>query len=109
MSLENKILELSEENERLRQMAVWGTSSPVGPMYDENKNLREALETIVSLDPSIDSTNKALDEWGEAECFTKAQVIARHALEDQTLYHAEDLARARRDAVELLKGLKSDE
>ena len=43
--------EVIAENERLRELSVWGTSEPVGPTYDviarltaENKRLRELVQ-----------------------------------------------------------------
>jgi len=41
--------------------------------------LLAALEAIATLDPKHDSED-GYNEWGEAECFTKAQVIAQAAL-----------------------------
>jgi len=41
--------------------------------------LLAALEAIATLDPEHDSEN-GYNECGEAECFTKAQVIAQAAL-----------------------------
>ena len=42
--------------------------------------LRAGLENIKDLDPSVDS-EEGHNEWGEAECFTIAQKMARQALE----------------------------
>lgn len=44
--------------------------------------LMEALRTITTLDPDKDST-EGFNEWGEADCFNKAQTIARAALNEQ--------------------------
>lgn len=41
--------------------------------------LKEALERIVSLNPSEDSS-EGYNEWGEADCFNQAQKIANEAL-----------------------------
>ncbi|HZF98289.1 MAG TPA: hypothetical protein VEY92_08615 [Pseudoxanthomonas sp.] len=41
--------------------------------------LIEALTEIAALDPREDSL-EGFNEWGEAECFEKAQSIARAAL-----------------------------
>lgn len=41
--------------------------------------LIEALRNIVALDPATDS-DSGRNEWGEAECFDKAQEIASTAL-----------------------------
>ena len=41
--------------------------------------LRTALDAIVSLDPGSDSV-EGYNEWGEADCFYKAQALAREAL-----------------------------
>lgn len=41
--------------------------------------LLEALRNIVALDPATDS-DSGRNEWGEAECFDKAQEIASTAL-----------------------------
>jgi hypothetical protein len=45
-----------------------------------NKELifKKALEDILKLDPSKDSSED--NEWAEAECFSKAQEIAKKAL-----------------------------
>lgn len=42
--------------------------------------MRAALLAIARLDPIHDSHEQSHNEWGEAECFTKAQDIARAAL-----------------------------
>lgn len=42
--------------------------------------LIEVLRDIAALDPATDS-NAGFNEWGEAECFNKAQEISRAALE----------------------------
>lgn len=39
-------------------------------------NLKHALEAILALDPEKDSP-EGMNEWGEADCFRKAQDIAR--------------------------------
>jgi hypothetical protein len=45
------------------------------------QQLRAALRRIADLNPEYDSS-EGHNEWGEAECFTKAQTIAREALQD---------------------------
>jgi hypothetical protein len=40
---------------------------------------RDALERIAALDPETDSED-GMNEWGEADCFGKAQEIAKQAL-----------------------------
>lgn len=41
--------------------------------------LKTALENVANIDPTVDSEED--NEWAEADCFTKAQEIARAALE----------------------------
>ena len=45
----------------------------------EIERLREVLAKITALDPDVDS-EEGMNEWGEADCFNKAQQIARAAL-----------------------------
>ena len=40
---------------------------------------RNALNKIIDLDPDKDS-DKGFNEWGEADCFRRAQKIAKEAL-----------------------------
>lgn len=46
--------------------------------------MRDALVKITELDPEKDST-EGYNEWGEAECFNKAQKLAREVLFDGNL------------------------
>jgi hypothetical protein len=46
----------------------------------ERDALRKGLEEIAQLDPALDSDD-GHNEWGEAECFDKAQFIARQSLD----------------------------
>jgi hypothetical protein len=48
-------------------------------LFAENEALRKALDRIAALDPSVDS-DQGWNEWGEADCFDKAQEIAKAAL-----------------------------
>ena len=48
--------------------------------HDEIIRLRAVLKEIVSLDPGLHSA-EGYNEWGEADCFAKAQGIAKEALE----------------------------
>ena len=41
--------------------------------------VRAALLKIAALDPAVDS-EEGFNEWGEADCFNKAQAIAREAV-----------------------------
>lgn len=57
-----------------------------GPSQEDMRQARaavaeliEALRNIVALDPATDS-DSGRNEWGEAECFDKAQEIASTAL-----------------------------
>lgn len=54
---------------------------PTGPVSDAELKLRmaAALARIVALDPEKDSP-EGRNEWGEADCFNKAQDIAREGL-----------------------------
>lgn len=47
-------------------------------LVEQNAKLRAALEKIKQLDPS--DTYSGFNEWGEAECFRKAQEVAEAAL-----------------------------
>ncbi len=47
---------------------------------EEIERLRAALQDIVALDPGLHSA-EGDNEWGEADCFGKAQGIAKEALE----------------------------
>ena len=76
---------LQAEIERLRQALslaeVGEFAGQVGQghlstLVDE---LRAALQEIASLDPETHSP-EGYNEWGQADCFTKAQTIAREAL-----------------------------
>lgn len=49
----------------------------------EIKILRNALRHIANLDPEVDS-EEGWNEWGKADCFDQAQVIARVALKKVT-------------------------
>lgn len=42
--------------------------------------LERQLAKIARLDPNTDSV-EGLNEWGEADCFEQAQIIAREALQ----------------------------
>lgn len=46
---------------------------------DEIERLRAALKSIAELHPDKDS-DEGFNEWGEADCFRKAQTIAGAAL-----------------------------
>jgi hypothetical protein len=46
---------------------------------DVQKDALTALQRIADLDPAIDSSD-GFNEWGEAECFSKAQGFARTAI-----------------------------
>lgn len=46
----------------------------------EVEGLRSSLTLIANLDPETDSA-QGFNEWGEADCFGKAQEIARKAIE----------------------------
>jgi hypothetical protein len=50
--------------------------------------LTAALEQIAKLDPGKDST-EGCNEWGEADCFTQAQKIARESLGLKLVWDAE--------------------
>jgi hypothetical protein len=60
------------------QMRTYARSA-ISAHEAEVGRLREALEKISNLDPENDS-DEGFNEWGEAECFYKAQLIARAAL-----------------------------
>jgi len=52
----------------------------LGGVKRERKRYRKALRKIQRLNPA--DTQEGLNEWGEAYCFERAQVIADEALED---------------------------
>jgi hypothetical protein len=60
----------------------WLTKQAVDELQAEKakrERLEQALKTIAGLDPSVDS-DEGWNEWGESDCFKKAQIIARKAL-----------------------------
>jgi hypothetical protein len=73
--------------DRLRTEMTWGMAIPLmdkaadelDRLQAENEALRKALDRIAALDPSVDS-DQGWNEWGEADCFDKAQEIAKAAL-----------------------------
>lgn len=52
----------------------------LGEVKRERKRYRKALREIQRLNPA--HTQEGYNEWGEAYCFQRAQVIADEALED---------------------------
>jgi hypothetical protein len=44
--------------------------------------LQASLELICDLDPNIHSSD-GMNEWGEADCFTQAQTIAKASLKER--------------------------
>lgn len=49
------------------------------------ERMAEALERIAGLCPTVDS-DEGLNEWGEADCFRQAQLIAAQAV---AAYHGD--------------------
>ena len=46
---------------------------------DYYQECERALKQIAGLDPAVDSED-GMNEWGEADCFQQAQIIARRVL-----------------------------
>lgn len=84
---EEEIESLRAAGKRMREVLfkiVAGIVSPapheIAMKVKDLARYKEALEKINKLDPEKDSRNGIFDEWGEAECFNKAQEIAKAAL-----------------------------
>lgn len=79
------LLKLYAERDRLAaELVEWKHRDTVSnriaeQAQEENDRLRAALEGIVALNPDIHSS-EGFNEWGEADCFNQAQMIAREAL-----------------------------
>jgi ribosomal protein L16 Arg81 hydroxylase len=69
------IARLMNQNEALRQQLA-----EMSKQAKQFETLRKALNKIANLDPKFDS-DEGFNEWGEADCFIKAQKIALAATE----------------------------
>jgi hypothetical protein len=79
VKLDEALCALAARTLREQQMFIEGVIADAVRLQAENEALRKALDRIAALDPSVDS-DQGWNEWGEADCFDKAQEIAKAAL-----------------------------
>ena len=74
-SLRRQLVDANQDLDDMKEAALIFAHYYKSKLAEQFETLRKALNKIAKLDPKFDS-DEGFNEWGEADCFRKAQKIA---------------------------------